>query len=392
MRKLNRGADLDPRCLVTSGSGEYSTKALLIERLRRRGALRRRLEGYTLSAVFHVLLLLVLATITISAGGEGFGFNIRAKGAKVKLTLQEEPLYDAELEDLVENVDIVPLTVERLRTDRVKLPELSSFSVPTPSPDRLARINTRFSASAGKVASLSGEFGSFIAGLRKSGLDVALVIDATASMQHVIDDIKDRSLGIVSHIQSLVPIARIGIVAFRDRGEEFTARWTDLSFHGSKIKAFIDTLRAEGGGDWEEGVRQGVEAAIDELSWRSRAKRVVIVVGSSPPHKKDEAALAALAGEFKDGGGVISTIDVTRQMHEEYEKKLHIWLYGEPPSKISPLPAFYEQVRGSYQMIADEGGGEMAALGSEQELAEQVLYFAFGSKWRREVARYTEDK
>ena len=89
MRKLNRGTDLDLRRLVTSGSGEYSTEALLIERLRRRGALRRRLEGYTLSAGFHVLLLLVLATITISAGGEGLGFNIRAKGAKVKLTLQE---------------------------------------------------------------------------------------------------------------------------------------------------------------------------------------------------------------------------------------------------------------------------------------------------------------
>ncbi len=365
---------------------------MLIERLRKRVVLRRRLEGYTLSAVFHLLLLLVLATITINAGGEGFGFNIRAKGAKVKLTLREEPLYEAELEDLIENVDVVPLTVDRLRTSHVKLPELSSFSVTAPSPDRLARINTRFSASAGKVASLSGEFGSFIAGLRKSGLDVALVIDATASMQHVIDDIKDRSLGIVSHIQDLVPIARIGVVAFRDRGEDFTARWTDLSFHGSKIRAFIDTLRAEGGGDWEEGVRQGLEAAVDELSWRSRAKRVVIVVGSSPPHKADEAALAALAGEFEDAGGVISAIDVTRQMHEKYEIKLHTWLYDEPPEKISPLPAFYAQVRESYRMIATAGGGEMAALGSEQELAEQILYFAFGSKWRREVARYTDEK
>lgn len=365
---------------------------MLIERLRKHAALRRRLEGYTLSAVFHLLLLLLLATITISAGGERFGFNIRAKGAKIKLSLREEPLYEAKLENLIENIEMAPLTVERLRNSRIQLPELSSFSVPAPSSDRLARINTRFSASAGKVASLSGEFGSFIAGLRKSGLDIALVIDATASMQHVIDDIKQRSLGIVGHIQSLVPIARIGVVAFRDRGEDFTARWTDLSFHGSKLEAFIDTLRAEGGGDWEEGVRQGLEAAIDELSWRSRAKRVVIVVGSSPPHKKDTAAIAALAQEFKEAGGVISTIDVTRQMHEEYEIKLHTWLYGKPPEKLSPLPAFYEQVRQSYRMIASEGGGEMEALGSGQELAEQILYFAFGSKWRREVARYTDEK
>jgi Mg-chelatase subunit ChlD len=218
-----------------------------------------------------------------------------------------------------------------------------------------------------------------------------LVIDATASMQHVIDRIKERTKVLVGRIQSLVPIARVGVVAFRDRGEDFVVRWTDLSFHGSKIESFIHNLRAEGGGDWEEGVRQGIEAAIDELSWRRRAKRVIIVVGSSPPHAEDKEAIAALAAEFRDAGGVISAIDVTRQMHEEYEQKLHQWLYGKPPEKISPLPAFYQEVQASYRAIADDGGGEMAALGSDQELVEQILYFAFGSRWQKEVARYSRE-
>lgn len=384
-----------PGLLVRRAKSQYIREALffkgIVSMLRRHAALRRRVEGYTLSAIFHVLLLLVLATVTFTAGGEGFGFNLRSKGAKVQLTIKEETIYQTELEDLIEDVQVKPLQVERVRISRDNLPELSSFSTPRPSPDRLARINTRFSPNSGNVASLSGQFGTFIGGLRKSGLDIALVIDATASMQYVIDDIKARSIGIVAHIQSLVPIARIGVVAFRDRGEDFSVRWTDLSFHASKIEAFISNLRAKGGGDYEEGVRQGLEAAIDELGWRKRSKRVIIVVGSSPPHARDMEALAALAEEFSDERGVISAIDVTQQMHERYEIRLHTWLYGQPPDEISPLPDFYKQVKASYQMIADHGKGDVASLGSDEELAEKILYFAFGSRWQKEVARYTAD-
>lgn len=359
--------------------------------LRHKADLRRRLEGYTLSIVFHLLLLLFLATITISTGADGFGFGMRPKGARVRLTMQEESVSDAELEELIETVEVKPLEVEHTRLRDVELPDLASISVPRPRPERLAKVSTRFSSTSGAVGGLSGQFGSFIGGLRKSGLDVVLVIDATASMQHVIDSIKERTTALVGRIQSLVPIARVGVVAFRDRGEDFVVRWTDLSFHASKIESFITHLRADGGGDWEEGVRQGIEAAIDELTWRRRSKRVIIIVGSSPPHKEDKDAIAALAAEFRDAGGVISAIDVTKQMHEEYEQKLHEWLYGKPPDKITPLPAFYKEVSDSYAAIAEEGGGDMAALGSDQELAEQILYFAFGSRWQKEVARYSSD-
>lgn len=326
----------------------------------------------------------------MTAGGQGFGLGLRPKGAVVRLTMPDDSVADSDIEDLIETVEVQPLEVEHTRIRNVSLPKLASISVPRPSSQRLARINTRFTPTSGSVGSLSGQFGSFIGGLRKSGLDVALVIDATASMQHVIDDIKTRSVAIVERIQSLVPIARIGVVAFRDRSESFVVRWTDLSFHSSKIEAFIVGLTAEGGGDWEEGVREGVEAAIDELSWRRRAKRVIIVVGSSPPHKEDMQALEALAREFRDGGGTVSAIDLTRRMHEEYERSMHTWLYGVPPETISPLPPFYAAVRDSYRAIASNGGGEMVALGSDQELAEQILYFAFGARWQKEVARYAD--
>ncbi|MFQ5530570.1 MAG: vWA domain-containing protein, partial [Gemmatimonadota bacterium] len=299
-----------------------------------------------------------------------------------------EAVDDAELEDLIQDVELKPVEVERVQPRRVPLPQLASLSAPRPSSKRLANVKTRFSPAA-HTGGLSGNFGSFIVGLRKSGLDVAIVIDATASMQHVIDDIKTRTSALVTDIRKLVPIARVGVVAFRDKGEAFSVKWSDLSFHASKTQSFIQNLEADGGGDYEEGVRQGLEATIDDLSWRKRSKRVIILVGSSPPHKEDMPAIRALAREFHDTGGVISAIDLTRRMHEEYEYRYHLQRFGRPPEAYTPLPPFYKKVSEAFGEIANAGGGELATLGSDRELTEQILYFAFGSRWQKEVARYT---
>ncbi len=353
-----------------------------------RRALRQRLEGYTASAIFHILLLLLLGSITLSSGSEGFGFGVGPKAARVSIVARENTVDDAELEQMAEDVSLKPIEVERIEQRPVSMPELKSFSAPRPDSRRLANIQTRFAPVSGGVGGLSGQFGSFIGGLRKTGLDVAIVIDATASMQHVIDEIKSQAGALVSGIQRLVPIARVGAVAFRDSGDEFVVKWRDLSFHKAKVQAWLDDLQADGGGDYEEAVRQGLEAAIDELSWRRRAKRVIIIVGSSPPHKSDIPAIEALAREFAESGGVISAIDVTKRMHEEYQRNLHIWLHGTEPDEISPMPEFYNEVRASYRSMAENGNGELASLGSDAQLVQQILYFAFGSRWEKEVARY----
>src|SRR4030095_7829338 len=164
--------------------------------------------------------------------------------------------------------------------------------------------------------SLNSAFGKYVGNLRKVGLDVALVIDSTGSMQMVIDDMQRRLADLGTTMQRLVPTARIGAVAFRDRdddnvataprkSEDFLVKWTDLTFKGGKVKAFLDGLVAEGGGDWEEAVKDGFEAAMTQLTWRPEAKKVIILVGSSPPHAKDMPALRQLVTQWQGGGGVV---------------------------------------------------------------------------------------
>src|SRR2546428_621215 len=119
-------------------------------------------------------------------------------------------------------------------------------------------------------------FGKYVGGLRKVGLDVAIVVDATGSMQSIIDDLKRRMDDLAATLQRLVPTARVGAVAYRDRdeskgptgprqSEDFVVKWTDLTFNVKKVQAFFNGLVAEGGGDWREAVRPGLRHCIG--SW-----------------------------------------------------------------------------------------------------------------------------
>src|SRR5947207_9168261 len=182
--------------------------------------------------------------------------------------------------------------------------------------------------------SLGTSFGRYVGSLRKVGLDVAIVVDATGSMQSIIDDLKRRMDDLAATLQRLVPTARVGAVAYRDRdeskgptgpreSEDFVVKWTDLTFNVKKVQTFFNGLVAEGGGDWPEAVRAGLETAMRQMKWRADAKRVIIIVGGSPPHAEDVPTIRKLVAEWHAKGGVISTIDVSLRLHEEHERMMH---------------------------------------------------------------------
>ncbi len=246
--------------------------------------------------------------------------------------------------------------------------------------------------------SLGSAFGKYVGGLRKGGLDVVLVIDATGSMQNIIDDLKRRLSDVVRTMQRLVPTARIGAVAYRDRdddniataprqSEDFLVKWTDLTFNVSKVQSFLGGIVAEGGGDWPEAVKDGLDCAMKQLKWRADAKKVIIIVGSSPPHEKDWPAIRSLVADWRARNGFVSTIDVSWPLHAEAERKLHRWLYGEELKEVSPLPDFYKELQEAFHEISKQGGGNDIALGDDPALVRNVLVLAFGTQWEKEVGR-----
>jgi Mg-chelatase subunit ChlD len=123
----------------------------------------------------------------------------------------------------------------------------------------------------------------YVGGLRKVGLDVVLVIDTTESMQFVIDEVKSKLSQLVAALQRMVPTTRVGIVVYRDKGDDYVVKWTDLSFRTAKLQEFLSHIDARGGGDWEEAVKDGLDAAVNDLKWRKQAKRIIVLVWP-PPH------------------------------------------------------------------------------------------------------------
>lgn len=335
-----------------------------------------------LSLLFHLSLLLLFASLTFGPGSGLIGPGAAGLGeASVEVGDQRRDGPDAR--DLLEEMTLEPRAVPEQQRAVQPLPRLASLGAAPSSLDRLKGLTASFSA--GGVGNLSGEFGSLIGTLRKSGLDVVVVVDATSNMQQVIDELTARITAMFANLQRLVPAARIGAVAYRDAGEEYTTRYTALSLQGNKVKEFLASLTAAGGGDWEDGVLPGLRTAVGDLEWRAESKKVIILVGGSPPHPEEMAEVAALAAAWRATGGIISTIDITQRLHEEAHRFIHKSIHGREPTEFPPPPAHFVQTTNAFRDIARQGGGEMAGVGFEREVAEQVLVFAFGSRWRDQV-------
>jgi hypothetical protein len=189
----------------------------------------------------------------------------------------------------------------------------------------------------------------------------------------------------------MVPTARIGVVAYRDQGDEYVTKWSDLSFKTEKLRSFISNIEAEGGGDWEEAVLEGVDAAIHELTWRKKSKKIIILIGGSPPHPEDVDALAALIRNFRKDGGTLSTIDVTDHLHLSFNRELWHSLHGNAPFVAPPKPEFYTHVTDIYGGLAKDGGGELVELADDKKLIRDVLVLTFGSRWKTEMAKHLKE-
>jgi hypothetical protein len=229
-------------------------------------------------------------------------------------------------------------------------------------------------------------FGGFIGELRRKGLDVVLVIDGTGSMKLIIDDVKAKMGQLVQAIHRLVPIARVGIVVFGGKGEKMNV--LPLTLSPQKMSDFLGSIQALGGGEWEEDTMGAVETAIDKMDWKPYAKKVVVLVGDSPPKKEDFGPLLAIIRKFKGDNGTFNTVDVAAEEHERFEREFWLKVHREEPPKISPLPEFYRQTQASYKVLAVAGGGSMKSLTKDSHINQQVLILAFGEQWQSQVAAF----
>lgn len=352
------------------------------------------------STALHLGLLALFATISITVVRTIEKINVKVLDEEATAAPQAADDGAPALEDLAGVLDVAPAPRQRARVGggpvvrNVRAPEIPRLGGIGPKLGAGPQVDvaaTHLSVGTGGIGGLGGGFGDYVGGLRKVGLDLVLVIDTTESMQFVIDDVKARLSSMVASVQRMVPTSRVGIVVYRDRGDEYVVKWTDLSFRTAKLRDFLANIRAGGGGDWEEAVKEGLDAAMNELTWRKKSRRVIVLVGGSPPHPGDLAEIEQMVRKFKGAGGALSAIDVTEPMHAEFERATWRSLHGTAPFRASPLPEFYRQVSESYGRIAREGGGDLIRLAGDKEVIREVLVLTFGSRWQTEMAKYLEE-
>lgn len=209
---------------------------------------------------------------------------------------------------------------------------------------------------------VSKKFRKTVAGLRRSGLEIVFCFDSTYSMEPVLSDAKADLLELFELVQELVPRSRMGIVTYRDHGDDYVTRATRLGIGRFEALAFLSSVRADGGGDYPEAVDEALLLA-SRFPWRSGARKITIVVGDAPPRPKRMRRALATAKKMSRRNGQVHVL-VTRQ----YEA-------AEPLARI-----------------ARAGGGRFLPRQDRDQLALQLLTFALGPESDTDLRKLLEQR
>jgi Mg-chelatase subunit ChlD len=165
-------------------------------------------------------------------------------------------------------------------------------------------------------------------------VEVVFALDTTGSMSGLIQAAKEKIWSIATTMAQAQPAPeiRMGLVAYRDRGDEYVTRVVDLSADLDTMYATLMDFRADGGGDGPESVNQALYDAVRNMSWSQdpKAYKVVFLVGDAPPHMDyaDEEKYPEILSMAQNKNIVINTIQCG---HESYTtgKWQHIAQLGQ---------------------------------------------------------------
>jgi uncharacterized protein YegL len=145
-------------------------------------------------------------------------------------------------------------------------------------------------------------------------VEVVFVLDTTGSMGGLLDGAKQRVWAIANEIAKGKPAPRVrmGLVAFRDKGDDYVTKVTDLSDNLDRTYKDLSALTAGGGGDGPEHVIAGLDDAVDKIGWSKDPKtfKVVYLVGDAQPHEDyaDAPKLTAVLEKAVRKGLIINAL------------------------------------------------------------------------------------
>ena len=193
----------------------------------------------------------------------------------------------------------------------------------------------------------------------KLKIDVCFVLDTTGSMSGLIEGAKQKIWSIANEITRArpAPDIRIGLIGYRDRGDEYVTKAFDLTNDIDAVYANLQAFRAAGGGDPPESVNEALHEAVNKMAWSQDRKvlKIIFLVGDAPPHMDYSGApkYPEVCQEAMKRDLIINTVQCGA-----LAETTPIW------KEIANLS------EGSYTAIAQSGGMIAVATPLDSELAE----------------------
>jgi len=122
-------------------------------------------------------------------------------------------------------------------------------------------------------------------------VDIAFVVDATASMQDEIDYLKLDINKVIYEAKRNAPELQLNFasVFYRDHQCEYMTKKQDFTKVLSQSAAFIERQNAAEGGDQPEALELALEEAIKNLTWREEARtKLMFLVLDAPCHNNSK--------------------------------------------------------------------------------------------------------
>ena len=232
--------------------------------------------------------------------------------------------------------------------------------------------------------------------LRSDGqtMEMVFVLDTTGSMGGLLTGAKQRIWGIVNEVMqtSSVSSVKVGLVAYRDRGDQYITQVLPLTEDLDKVYTTLMDYRPAGGGDEAENVRRALAEGVGKAGWSqpsSNRVQILFLVGDAPPHDyADEPDTLTTADLAVKKGIIVNTIQC-----------------GTSSSTKQAWEAIARRGQGQYFLIPQNGGVEAISTPYDEQLSQLGTrlggtYIAYGGGagaegedyrvLRKEIAASTE--
>jgi len=190
-------------------------------------------------------------------------------------------------------------------------------------------------------------------------IEVVFVLDTTGSMSGLIQAAKEKIWSIASTMASAqnAPEIKMGLVAYRDRGDAYITKTTPLTTDLDSMYSTLMDFDANGGGDGPESVNKALYDAVHKMLWSQdkNTYKVIFLIGDAPAHMdyQDDVKYPTTIAKGLKKGIVINAIQSGQNSRTTTN-----W------QQIATLG------QGDYFQVEDNGNAVVIATPYDQELAD----------------------